>query len=170
MDQSVKADGLVAQGSSVKVTVSLGIKVPKLEGDQAAIKKALEALELSVKFYEESNEEVAAGEIIRVTTSDGEKVIPGTTGVAFKSTLYVYISTGPEVPTTEEPTTEEPTTEEPTTEEPTTEAPTTEAPTTEAPTTEAPTTEAPTTEASTTAELTPENGDSSESSSEVTEN
>ena len=143
MAQETAKDTLLAPGSAIKVTVSLGIKVPAWTkgGDPAAYKAAIEALnksaekvELKVEVKEDSetSTDVEEGKITRVALkgSDGkEATVTDKTGAAFKDTIIIYIAKAEE-PTTEEPTTEEPTTEEPTTEEPTTEEPTTEEPTT----------------------------------------
>ena len=121
MEQETEKDTLVEPGAAVKVTVSLGIKLPvwKAGGDVDAYKKAIEALKLTVKVEEETSDEVAAGTISRVTIKDvegKETTVTDKSGAAFKDTIIIYVAV-PEETTPEETTPEETTPEETTPEE-----------------------------------------------------
>lgn len=133
--QETAKDTLLAPGSAIKVTVSLGVKIPTWTegGDPAAYKAAIEALnksaekvELKVEVKEDSeaSTNVEEGKITRVILkgSDGkEATVTDKTGAGFKDTIIIYVAkaeeTTPEETTPEETTPEETTPEETTPEE-----------------------------------------------------
>ena len=134
MKQETEKDTLVEPDTEIKVTVSLGIKLPSWKaGDDAVEFKAGINDILDVKMVDADGNEVTSGEIdyVMIKTSEGEVAADGKTGAAFEDTIIIYVTdaeettpeettpeeTTPEVTTPEETTPEETTAEETTAEE-----------------------------------------------------
>jgi serine/threonine-protein kinase len=132
ISQSPAAAVTAPKGSRVIIVVSSGkeqAEIPQLAGESAtSATNRLNQLGFQTTQVDEFSNDVPRGRVIRTNPPAGEKVDPKAV------TITIFVSAGPETPTTTTPTTTAPTTTTPTT------APTTTTPTT-APTTSTPVTE-----------------------------